>query len=99
VPDTTLVTVLANAGVAGVVLVLFLMGVIYPKIVVEDLRAERDALRQAVMAERDRADAAVSAAQATRDVFAALRAGMDLRGGAAREADHQGQGSGERGLP
>jgi hypothetical protein len=77
-PDTALLTILTNAGIAGVFVVLFLLGLIYPKTVVDDLRAERDSLRQAVMSERERADAAVAAAQATRDVFTALKAGMEM---------------------
>lgn len=92
-PDSALVTILTNAGVAGVFVVLFLLGMIYPKTVVDDLRAERDSLRQAVASERDRADTAVAAAQASRDVFAALRAGAEMRhpsGG----ADQQGSGGG-----
>ena len=77
-PDTALLTVLTNAGVAGVFVVLFLIGLIFPKMVVDDLRAERDALRQVVQAERERADAAVAAAQAARDVFTALQAGAAM---------------------
>jgi hypothetical protein len=86
-PDTALLTILTNAGIAGVFVVLFLLGLIYPKTVVDDLRAERDSLRQAVMSERERADAAVAAAQATRDVFTALKAGMEMSG-SKREEPH-----------
>lgn len=85
-PDTPLLTVLTGAGVAGVFCILFIVGLIFPRGVVEDLRSERDALRQTVQAERERADAAVAAAQATRDVFTALKAGVEL-------AASSGQGS------
>lgn len=77
-PDSTLVTVLTSTGVAGVMLVLFLLGYIYPKPVVDDLRAERNYERQRADAERDRADTAVAAAQASRDVLSALQAGVAL---------------------
>ncbi len=76
-PDTTLLTVLTNAGIAGVFVVLFLMGLIYPRGVVDDLRAERDAARSEAASERERGDAAVAAAQATKDVFTAVRAGLE----------------------
>lgn len=89
VPDSSLITLLANAGIAGVFVVLFLTGMIVPKSVIDDLRAERDKLSQAVNSERDRADAAVAAAQATRDVFSALQAGADL-GRKQRAADRNG---------
>jgi hypothetical protein len=98
-PDTALLTILTNAGIAGVFVVLFLLGLIYPKTVVDDLRAERDSLRQAVMSERERADAAVAAAQATRDVFTALRAGMEMGGSSGHPADQAGQVTGKRAQP
>lgn len=76
-PDA-LINVLINAGVAGVFVILFLTGLIFPKPVVDDLRTERDAARQEALAERTRGDAAVAAAQASRDVFAAIQAGMGI---------------------
>jgi hypothetical protein len=78
VPDSAFITVLTSAGVAGVFCILFVLGLIYPKSVVDDLRDERDALRQVVQSERERADSAVAAAQATHDVLAALQAGVAL---------------------
>jgi len=81
-PDSALVNVLANGGVAGIVIVLILVGLLVPKWVHDDLKAERDALKQALAEERDRADAAVAAAQASRDLIAALQTGMQM---AARE--------------
>jgi hypothetical protein len=77
-PDTALLTVLTSAGVAGVFCILFICGLLYPKSVVDDLRGERDALTAQLRAERDRADSAVAAAQATRDVLSALQAGVTL---------------------
>lgn len=79
-PDSTVLSVIAGTGVCGVFVILFILGFIYPKPVVDDLRAERDALRAAVKAEQERADAATAAAQATRDVFAAIQAGVSLGG-------------------
>lgn len=75
-PDSALVTLLTSAGVAGVFCTLFVCGLIYPKHVVDDLKAERDYERQRAEANQDRADTAVSAAQATRDMLAAMQAGM-----------------------
>lgn len=80
-PDSALITVITGTGVTGVFCVLFLLGLIYPKHVVDDLRAERDALHLAVQAERERADASVAAAQASANVFSALRAGIALGSG------------------
>lgn len=84
-PDSTLITILINSGLAGVFCVLFLAGYIFPKSVLTDLRTERDYERKRADAAEDRADAAdqradaaVAAAQATRDVLGALQAGMAL---------------------
>lgn len=77
-PDSALINILISAGVAGVFCALFVLGLIYPKPVVTDLKAEKAALEQALAAERERADAAVAAAQASRDVMTALQAGIRL---------------------
>ena len=77
-PDSALLSVLTSAGVAGIFCLLFLLGWLYPKGVVDDLRKERDYERQRGDLERDRADASVAAAQATKDVLAALQAGVSL---------------------
>jgi hypothetical protein len=77
-PDSALLSLLSSAGVAGVFCVLFLIGAIFPRGVVEDLKAERDAARKEAASERERGDAAVAAAQATRDIFGALQAGVSL---------------------
>ena len=86
--DSTLWNVLTGAGVAGVFCVFFLIGLIYPKGYVDDLREELKELKGALAAERDRADAALAAAQATRDLMTAIRYGSELAAG--REHDHGG---------
>lgn len=73
--EPALFSVLTGTGVCGVFVVLFILGFIYPKPVVDDLRAERDAQRMTIRALQERADAAVAAAQATHDVFTAIQAG------------------------
>jgi hypothetical protein len=76
--DSALISVLSSAGVAGVFCVLFIFGLIVPKFVVEDLKAEVTELKEAVEAERDRANASVAAASATRDVLAAIQLGRSI---------------------
>jgi len=76
--DSALIAVLTSSGVAGVFCVLFLLGLIYPKSVVDDLKAERDAQRKRADEERERADLAVAGATATRDVLTALQAGVAM---------------------
>ena len=79
--DSALITVLSSAGVAGVFCILFVFGVIVPKFVADDLREENRELKAALDAERDRANAAVTAATATRDILAAIQYGRDLTTG------------------
>jgi hypothetical protein len=64
--DPALITILSSAGVAGVFCVLFITGLIYPRAVVSDLKAENVELKAALEAERDRAStlAAVQFGQA-----------------------------------
>lgn len=76
--DAALINVLIGTGVAGVFCAFFVLGWIFPKSVIDDLRAERDYERQRADANADRAEAAVAAAQGTRDVLAALQAGVAL---------------------
>lgn len=83
-PDSALLSVLSSAGVAGVFCVLFICGLIVPRFVVADKDAEIDELKEAVAAERDRANASVAAASATRDVLAAIQLGRSI---AAKAAD------------
>lgn len=76
--DSALVDVLTSAGVAGVFCVLFIIGAIFPRSVVTDLKEENAELKQALEAERDRANTAVTAASATRDILAAIQYGKSL---------------------
>lgn len=80
-PDTALLNVLAGAGVAGVFCVLFIVGLIFPRSVVSDKDAEIAELKEALEAERDRANTAVAAASATRDILAAIQLGQNLKTG------------------
>ena len=79
--DSTLATLLTGAGVAGVFCILFVVGLVYPRQVVTDLKAEIAELKAALEAEREQARAAVAAAAATRDVLAAIQFGQHLTPG------------------
>lgn len=79
--DSALMSILTGSGVAGVFCVLFIIGVIYPKGVVADKDEEISELKAALAAERSRADAAVAAASATRDILAAIQVGRGLAPG------------------
>jgi hypothetical protein len=81
VPDSALLSILSSAGVAGVFCVLFIIGAILPRSVVADKNAEIAELKEALAAERDRANSAVAATSATRDILAALQIGRDLKAG------------------
>lgn len=74
-------SILTGSGVAGVFCVLFIIGIVFPRGVVEDLREENKELKAALESERDRANAAVTAATATRDILAAIQYGRDLTSG------------------
>jgi len=80
VPDSALIYILSSAGVAGVFCVLFVVGLISPRTVVADLKEEIAELKDALEAERDRANTAVAAASATRDVLSAIQLGRDMNG-------------------
>ena len=79
-PDSALVSILSSAGVAGVFCVLFIAGLIHPRVVVHDLKTEIAELKEALEAERDRANTAVAAASATRDMLTAIQIGQNLKG-------------------
>ena len=83
-PDSALISVLTSAGVAGVFCILFVLGIVFPKSVVDDLKEENRELKDDRDAQRARADTAISALQSNRDVLAALQAGIRM----ARE-DHE----------
>jgi hypothetical protein len=76
--DSALTTVLVNGGAFGVVLVVIILGLLVPRWVVNDLKEENAELKATVKAERDRADAATTAAQGSRDVIAALQSGLQI---------------------
>ena len=80
-PDTAIVSVLTSAGVAGIFCLLFIAGLIHPRAVVTDLKAENTELKGALEAERSRANTAVAAASATRDFLAAIQIGQNLKQG------------------
>lgn len=73
--DSSLILIFVNAGVAGVIAVLFITGLIYPRSVVQDKDKRIALLETTVAAERQRGDAAVAAASASRDVLVAFQAG------------------------
>ncbi len=77
-PDSALVTILTGTGVCGVFCVLFILGLIVPRSVAADKDREITELKAALAAERQRCDAAVAAAAASRDVLAAFQAGRQL---------------------
>ncbi len=83
--DSTLVNILIGSGACGVFCVAFILGLVFPRSVVDDLKeeiaelkaekAEKDA---ELVAQRLRADASVIAAQSVRDVLAAIQFGHQL---------------------
>jgi len=78
VPDSTLLSILTGAGVAGVFCVLFICGIVFPRSVVDDLKAENRELKEALDAERAAGKASLAAAQATKDILAAIQVGKSL---------------------
>jgi hypothetical protein len=77
-PDSSLIAILTGSGVAGVFCILFILGYIFPRTVVTDLKAENAELKEALEAERDRANTAVAAQRATTDIVAALQVGLEM---------------------
>lgn len=77
-PDSALISILTSAGVAGVFCILFIAGLIYPRSVLGDKDAEIGELKEALKAERDRANTSVAAASATRDLLAAIQIGREI---------------------
>ena len=76
--DSSLALLLANASIAGVFCVLFILGIIVPRSVVTDLKTENAELKRQLEAERERANTAVGAVQSTANVVTALQAGIHL---------------------
>lgn len=87
--DSGLVAVLTGSGgacaVLGAIVICILTGLLYPKSVVTDLKEELAETKAALETERDRANTAVAASSATRDVMAALQTGLSL---GKAQADH-----------
>lgn len=79
--DSALIIPLTSAGTAGVFCVLFILGLIYPRSVVADKDAQIAELKADRDAQRQRADVAVAAASATRDMMAAVQLGQRMGGG------------------
>lgn len=61
--------------------ILFIIGAIFPRNVITDLKDENKELKEALEAERDRANAAVAAASATKDILAAIQFGRAIETG------------------
>lgn len=69
---------ITGSGAAGVFCILFVLGLIYPKPVITDLKAEIAELKAALQQEREASKAAVTAASTTTDILAAIRLGRDI---------------------
>ena len=77
--DSSLVApIITGSGVAGVFCILFIIGWIFPRTVVTDLKAEIAELKAALAQEREASKASVTAASATRDILAAIQLGRDI---------------------
>jgi hypothetical protein len=77
--DTSLIVpLITGSGVAGVFCVLFVLGWVFPRRVVEDKDAQIMELKADRDAQRERADIAVAGLTASKDVIAALQAGLSL---------------------
>lgn len=75
-PDSTIITLLTSAGVAGVFCVLFIAGWVVPKWVVTDLKERVKLLEQQLEAVNDRANTAQQSQVTMRDILAALTFGQ-----------------------
>ena len=62
----------------GVFCILFIAGFIYPRSVVTDKNTEITELKEALEAERSRANTAVTSASATRDLLSAIQIGREI---------------------
>jgi hypothetical protein len=84
--DSELIQVFAtNAGFAGVVIVAIIMGLLYPRTYVKDLKEENARLRESLALERARADAAVQATNTTNQILGAIH---DFASERAARPDH-----------
>jgi hypothetical protein len=78
VDSSLIVPLITGSGVAGVFCVLFVLGLVYPRQVVTDLKAEVAELKAALKEKQDAMSAAVTAASATKDILEAIRLGQNL---------------------
>ncbi len=77
--DSSLILpLITGSGVAGVFCCLFVLGLIFPRQVVTDLKAENAELKAALKDARSQSDAAITAAAATRDILTAIQVGRDI---------------------
>jgi hypothetical protein len=77
--DSSLIApIITGSGVAGVFCILFVLGLIYPRAVVTDLKAEITELKAALAQERETSKASITAASATKDILAAIQLGRDI---------------------
>ena len=76
--SSLIVPVITGSGACGVFVVLFVLGLVVPKSVVTDLKAENTELKLALKDARAQSDAAITAASATRDILAAIQLGRDI---------------------
>lgn len=91
--DSALVTLLANAGTAGVIIIVIIAGWLVPKWAYAKLEAENRLLRKALDLERERAGEAASTHGVTNQLIGAL---VDLAGEhRSKGALKAGSGSGE----
>ncbi len=77
--DSAVLTVLLNAGTAGVVVFLLIFGLLVPKWIYSRLEEENKALREALQLERQRSSEAVSQAGVTNQLISALVEIADAR--------------------
>lgn len=70
--DSATLTVLINAGVAGVFVLLYILGVIPAPGQLKDVKEENRRLREALALERARGDTAVQATNTTNQILGAL---------------------------
>lgn len=77
--DSSLIApLITGSGVAGVFCICFILGLIYPRSVITDLKAEIAELKQALKDERETSKASITAATATKDILAAIQLGRDI---------------------
>lgn len=75
-PDSTLVAILLQAGVAGVFCILFLVGLVFPRSVVTDLREENRLLKQQLAEARETQAKGVDALATNNAILEAFREGQ-----------------------